>query len=131
MVYRLLADLVVLIHLLFVAFALFGGALALRWTWMPWVHLPAAAWGAMLEFCGWLCPLTPLENLLRRAGGGAGYSGGFVERYIVPLVYPTDLTRELQLVLGCIVVGVNAGVYSYLWCRFRRLRGSSHGRLGV
>jgi len=100
MVYRTLADLVVLVHVAFIVFVLFGGVLALRWRWVPLAHLPAAAWGAAVEFSGWLCPLTPLENALRRAGGGRGYSVDFIERFMVPLVYPAELTRGLQLQLG-------------------------------
>jgi hypothetical protein len=119
MLFKALADLVVLIHLLFIAFAVFGAALAVRWRWMPWIHLPAAAWGAAIEFMGWYCPLTPLENWLRRASGGMGYSQGFIERYIIPLMYPGNLTRELQIVLGCVVVGVNLAIYFFVWRQAR------------
>lgn len=119
MLFKALADLVVLIHLLFIAFAVLGAALAFRWRWVPWVHLPAAAWGAVIEFMGWYCPLTPLENSLRRAGGEMGYSQGFIERYIIPLMYPGDLTRELQIALGCIVVGVNLAIYFFVWRQAR------------
>ena len=120
MVYRTLADLVVLVHVAFIVFVLFGGVLALRWRWVPLAHLPAAAWGAAVEFSGWLCPLTPLENALRRAGGGRGYSVDFIERYVVPLVYPAELTRGLQLHLGAVVVVVNAVVYLLVLRRGRR-----------
>ena len=102
---------VILVHVEFIVFVLFGGLLAFRWRWMPLAHLPAVAWGAAAELLGWVCPLTPLENMLRRAGGGEGYSVSFIERYLVPLVYPDELTRELQLFLGGAVVAVNAGVY--------------------
>ena len=88
MVYQSLADLVLLVHLVFIVFVLLGGLLAFRWRWVPMAHLPAAAWGVAVEFFGWVCPLTPLENALRRAGGSTGYSVGFIEQYIVPLVYP-------------------------------------------
>ncbi len=111
-----LADLIIVVHLAFIVFVLFGGLLALRWRWMPVAHLPAAMWGAAVEFFGWVCPLTPLENMLRRAGGGAGYSVSFIEVYLVPLVYPAELTRELQFFLGGIVVAVNA-VVSFLVLR--------------
>ncbi len=117
MLYRALADLVVLTHLAFIVFALVGGLLALRWRWVPWVHLPAAAWGASVEVFGWFCPLTPLENWLRRASGSAGYSGGFIERYLMPIVYPAELTRELQLLLGCFLVVVNLAIYLVVWRR--------------
>jgi len=120
MVYRSLADLVLLLHVTFIVFVLFGGLLACRWHRAPIAHLPAAAWGAAVEFFGWVCPLTPLESALRRAGGGTGYSAGFIERYIVPLVYPVELTRNLQLVLGAIVVVVNVVVYVLVLRRQRR-----------
>src|SRR5687767_12084207 len=119
MIYRSLADLVLLLHLAFIVFVLFGGLLAFRWRLAPAVHLPAAAWGAAVEYFGWGCPLTPLENALRRAGGGTGYSVSFVERYVVQLVYPAALSPSLQLVLGTIVVVVNVVVYVFV-LRLRR-----------
>ena len=121
MLYRTLADAVLILHLLFVAFALAGGLLALRWRWIPFVHLPALAWGATVEFTGWICPLTPLENLLRRAGGEAGYAGGFIEHYLLPLLYPAALTRDTQLLLGTGLLAFNAAVYFAVW-RSRRRR---------
>ncbi len=125
MLYRALADLVALTHLAFIIFALLGGLLALRWRWVPWVHLPAAVWGAAVEFFGWFCPLTPLENSLRRASGAAGYSGGFIERYLMPILYPAELTREFQLFLACVLVVVNLAVYLAVRRRLRneRVRG--------
>ncbi len=119
MLYRALADLVVLTHLAFILFALLGGLLALRWRWVPWAHVPAATWGATVELFGWFCPLTPLENSLRRASGSAGYPSGFIEHYVVPIIYPTDLTRELQLFLGGALVGLNVVVYLVVWRRLR------------
>lgn len=119
MIYRVLADLVVVLHLGFIAFVIFGGLLALRWRWMPWLHLPAAMWGAVVELTGWFCPLTPLENSLRRASGNTGYSGGFIEHYVTPVIYPAALTRELQLFLGCAVVALNALFYLLAWRRHR------------
>ena len=116
-----LADLVILVHTSFIVFVLLGGLLAFRWRWMPLAHLPAVVWGAAVEFFGWVCPLTPLENLLRRAGGGAGYSVSFIERYLVPLVYPAELTRELQFLLGGSVVAVNAAVYFLVLRRVENL----------
>jgi hypothetical protein len=118
--YRVLADAVLLLHLLFVAFALAGGLLALRWRWMPWLHLPALAWGATVEFTGWYCPLTPLENTLRRAGGEAGYAGGFIEHYLLPLLYPAALTRDMQLLLGAGLVAFNLVVYALVLLRRRK-----------
>lgn len=110
MVQRLLADAVVLLHLAFILYAVFGGLLALRWRLMMWVHLPAALWGAAVEFMGWICPLTPLDAL-RAAGGAAGYRGGFIEHYLLPVIYPAGLTRAVQFVLGALVIAVNVVVY--------------------
>lgn len=111
--YRILADLLVLVHLAFIVFVVCGGWLALRWRWLAWPHIPTAIWGVAIEFRGWICPLTPLENWLRRAGGGAVYSGGFIEHYILPIVYPSGLTRTVQLLLGGGVVAINLLAYSF------------------
>ena len=119
MLYKLLADVVAVFHLLFVAFALAGGLLALRWRWLPWLHLPVLAWGATVEFTGWICPLTPLENSLRAAGGEAGYSGGFVDHYLLPLLYPSGLDRDIQMLLGLGLLAVNAVAYLLVWRRSR------------
>src|SRR5262249_34870562 len=116
-----------LVHLTFIVFVALGGLLALRWRWVPWLHLPAVGWGALLEFFGLTCPLTPLENWLRGLGGTRGYSGGFVERYVLPLVYPAALTRELQVALGVLVCALNGTVYLLL-SRSGRL--SARGRHG-
>jgi hypothetical protein len=116
---RVLADVVVLVHLGFIIFVAFGGVLALRWRWIPWVHLPAVAWGVLLELCNWTCPLTPLENWLRIRGGAPAYAGGFVDRYVLPLVYPEALTRDRQVALGVLVCAVNVGVYLLVWRRRR------------
>jgi len=112
--YRALADLVVVVHLAFVGFVVFGGLLVLRRPRLAWVHLPAAVWGVMIEFAGWMCPLTPLENAFRLRGGESGYSGGFVEHYLLPVLYPSGLTRGVQLVLGSLVIAVNLLVYGAL-----------------
>jgi len=119
MLLRALADVVVLVHLGFIVFVALGGLLALRWRWMPWVHLPAIAWGALLEFCGFTCPLTPLEDWLRVRGGGTASQGDFVQRHVLPVVYPEALTREWQVTLGVLVCAVNVGVYAFVW-RWRR-----------
>ena len=129
MLYRLLADLVVVVHFVFVAFAVAGGLLVLRWPRLVWVHMPSAVWGALIEIFGWLCPLTPLEKYLRRLGGEAGYAGGFVERYIFPILYPRGLTRTHQIVLGLLVLAVNLAIYGYLLWR-RRARSRSLSDLG-
>jgi len=122
MIYRLLADAVVAFHFGFVLFVVFGGLFALRWPKAAWLHVPVALWGAGIEFVSGICPLTPLESYLRRLGGEAGYSGGFVERYILPVLYPVGLNREVQWVLGGLVVAVNAAVYFAVWRRHRRKR---------
>lgn len=119
MLYRILADMLVAAHLAFVVFVVLGGLLALRWPRVIWVHLPAAVWGVLIEFAGWLCPLTPLENWLRLRGGEAGYSGSFIERYVLPVLYPAGLTRSVQLTLGALALAVNVAIY---WQVFRRLR---------
>jgi hypothetical protein len=119
MAYRLLADAVLVLHLLFVCFVVAGGLLALRWPRAAWAHLPALAWGAAIEFMGWICPLTPLENSLRRWGGEAGYAGGFIDHYLLPLLYPPALTQELQWTLGAGLLLFNAAVYLWVWRRCR------------
>jgi hypothetical protein len=127
MMYQLLADLVLIVHLAFVVFVLCGGLLVLRWQWMAWLHLPAAVWGAVVEFSGWICPLTPLENWLRTQGGEVGYEQDFIARYLLPILYPGGLTRNLQLLLGTVVVVLNAAIYWWLWQRVRS-RGESRNR---
>jgi len=119
MPYHLLADLVVSLHVLFVVFVVAGGLLVLRWPRVAWVHVPAAVWGALIEFAGWVCPLTPLEKSLRARAGGGGYEGGFIEHYMLPLLYPAGLTRPVQLVLGALVVGLNLLIYWYVLRRRR------------
>src|SRR5512139_2790683 len=104
MPYELLADAVLILHLSFILFVVLGGLLALKWPWVAWAHLPAAAWGAVVEIMGWICPLTPLEITLRRAAGSVAYDVSFVERYLVPIVYPSTLTREVQMALGLFVL---------------------------
>ncbi|HEX2163012.1 MAG TPA: DUF2784 domain-containing protein [Thermoanaerobaculia bacterium] len=122
--YRLAADAVLVVHALFVAFVVLGGLLVLRWPRAAWLHLPCAVWGALIEFAGWICPLTPLENRLRRLGGEAGYEGGFVETYVLATLYPEGLTREVQIGLGALVLAVNVAVYAWAWARRRRERGA-------
>jgi hypothetical protein len=118
--YSFLADLVVLLHACFVLFVMLGGFLVLWKSYLAWYHLPAVIWGAGIEFLGWVCPLTPLENILRDRGGEAGYSTGFVEHYIVPVLYPAALTRKMQIGLGIFVLGVNTAVYWTLWQKKRK-----------
>jgi hypothetical protein len=111
MLYRWLADGVVLFHALFVAFVVAGGFIALRWRRVAWLHVPAAAWGALIEFAGWICPLTPLENALRQRAGEAGYAGGFVDHYVVGALYPAGLTPSVRWFLGAFVLIVNVVAY--------------------
>jgi len=113
--YPLLANLVLIVHLAFVVFVLCGGLLVLRWQWIAWLHVPAIAWGAFVEFSGWICPLTPLENWLRAQGGDISYRSDFIAQYLLPVLYPGDLTRDLQLLLGTLVIVLNAAVYWWLW----------------
>ena len=117
---RALADALVLLHGLFVVFAVAGGALVLWRPWIALVHLPAAAWAAWVELSASICPLTPLENRWRRAAGEAGYEGGFVEHYVVPALYPDGLTPRMQLALGIAVITINALFYALAWRRARR-----------
>jgi len=117
MLYRFLADLVVVFHVGFVLFVVLGGVFALRWPRAAWIHLPAAAWGAWVEFSQTICPLTPLENHLRHLGGQAGYSGGFIEHYLIPILYPAGLNRSVQVVLGIFVLVLNVTVYTAVWRR--------------
>ena len=120
MLYRLLADLVLVVHLLFIAFVVAGGFAAVRWPRLAWAHVPCFAWGALIEFAGRICPLTPLEVRLRIASGQAGYSGGFIERYLLPIIYPGALNREIQIWLGLSVLALNAVAYAWLLRRLRR-----------
>ena len=119
--YRVLADLVVGVHLVFVVFVVAGGLVVLRWPKVALVHLPAAVWGAAIEFAGWICPLTPLENSLRRQAGQSGYSTGFIEHYLLPVLYPSALTRDIQLLLGFLVIAVNVGIYVYILRRSKTI----------
>ena len=117
MVYRILADLVVVIHLMFILFVVLGGLLVIKWRWFACLHLPALMWGGLVEFTGWICPLTPLENCLRKLGGDAGYETGFIVHYLVPIIYPEGLTRMDQTILGFMLVLINICIYLRVWRR--------------
>jgi hypothetical protein len=119
MAYRIAADAVLVLHLGFIVFALLGAALAVRWRWLPFIHLPAAAWGVFIELTGRVCPLTYLENHFRVRAGQADYSESFIEHYLLAVIYPSGLTREVQFVLAGIVLAVNAGIYTWLLLRAR------------
>lgn len=119
MIYRIAADLVVLIHFAFILFVVAGGFFVLKWHKVSFFHIPAVVWGVLIEFTGGICPLTPLENKFRLAGGEAGFTGGFIEEYIVSIIYPDDLTRGIQILLGFVVIVINISIYGYLLYRRR------------
>ncbi|MHB8137110.1 MAG: DUF2784 domain-containing protein [Smithellaceae bacterium] len=112
--YSILADAVIIIHFLFIAFVVAGGLLVWRWPFLAWIHLPAVVWGAGIEFMGGTCPLTPLENYLRRLGGESPYSGDFVVQYLLPVIYPENLTSVTQYILGGLVIVINLIVYGMI-----------------
>lgn len=120
MLYHWLATAVVVVHAMFVAFVVVGGFLALRWRWIPWIHVLAAVWGTLIELAGWICPLTPLENSLRARAGETGYAGGFIEHYILRTLYPEGLTRNIQIALAGVVLVVNAIAYTLVVRKWRR-----------
>jgi len=109
------ADLVLIVHLAFVVFVLGGGLLMLKWRWIAWLHLPAALWGAVVEFTGEICPLTPLENWLRAQDGDIPSSSDSIAQYLLPVLYPGDLTRGIQWLFGSVVVILNSAVYWWIW----------------
>ena len=123
--YRTAADLVLVVHFAFILFVGLGGLLALRWPRAAWLHVPVALYGALIEFVGFTCPLTPLEVALRRRGGQAGYSGGFIEHYVTAALYPEGLTRPVQVAIGVGVLLLNAAVYAIVWRRWRSRRGAA------
>ena len=118
--YAVLATLVVLFHFAFILFVILGGLLALRWRRAPWLHLPALAWGGFVEVTGRICPLTPLENHLRRAAGAGDYAGGFIEQYLIPIMYPPGLTSQVQFALAAGLIVINVSIYALV------LRGRRH-----
>jgi hypothetical protein len=124
MFFQLAADLLVIVHFLFIIFVVTGGFLVLKWRQMLYLHIPAAIWGALIEFQGWICPLTPLEQHFRQAGGQLVYSGGFVEHYVEPIVYPAGLTREMQIFFGIVVIAINLMTYGWLLIGLKRDKGA-------
>jgi hypothetical protein len=121
MAYRAAADAILVAHLAFVLFVVFGALLLLRWPRLAWLHIPAVVWAAFIEFSGTICPLTPLEVALRQRAGQVGYGGGFIDHYVVSLLYPEGLTQNTQAMLGAVVVAINAAIYIVA---FRRRRTS-------
>ena len=120
MLAKVSADLLVAVHFAFIVFVVLGGFLVLKWGKVAILHIPCVLWGALIEFSGWICPLTPVERYLREVAGGEAYSGGFIDHYIMPLVYPTGLTREMQISLGIIILISNLGIYGLVI--FRRTK---------
>ena len=118
--YQFLADGVLVLHFIFIAFVLGGGLLVLRWPRLAWLHVPAVVWGATVEMQGWICPLTPLENHFRALAGAAPYAGDFIQRYCLPLIYPAGLTPQIQILLGILVLLLNGVIYALLIRRHRR-----------
>ncbi len=118
-VYTLLADVVVAVHLAFIVFVTFGAALMLRWQKVVWLHVPALIWGALTEFLGLVCPLTPLENHFRQLGAGESYQGDFIAHYVLPVIYPVGLTQQTQWLLGAGLLLINVVIYAYVWRKLR------------
>lgn len=117
MIYRILADITLGLHFAFILFVVLGGLLVFRYRWIAWIHLPTAIWGALISIVGWTCPLTPLENHLRQMGGRAGYSDGFVEEYVLSLIYPEGIPRTGFMVLGIGVILINLAIYAWVYRR--------------
>mgnify|MGYP003384184015 FL=1 len=114
MLYRVLADVVLIGHLLFIIYGLLGGLLYFWRSWLVWLHLPLAAWISLIEFFQWTCPLTPWEKQLRVLAGEGAYSGGFIEHYLIALIYPDGMTRGIALILGVIALGSNLLIYGFI-----------------
>ena len=123
MLYSLLADLVLILHAIFVIFVVLGGVAVIWYRCLAWLHAPCALWGILIEYLGWICPLTYLENDLRTAAGSRGYTGGFIDHYLVPLVYLPGLTPGMQFMLGTAVLALNIVIYALVWRRWKRLKG--------
>jgi len=124
MAYRVLAEIVLVLHFCFVIFVVLGGLLVLRWHWLAWLHVPAVVWGVLIEFLWWACPLTTLENRLRQFGGEAGYETGFIDYYLSAVLY-APLAPEMRITLGLLLIGFNLLIYLYLLRRYFSLREAS------
>jgi hypothetical protein len=127
MIFGFLADGVLLLHVAFVLFVMAGALFCLRWPKMAWAHLPAAAWGTAISYAGWVCPLTPLENRLRRQAGERGYAESFLEHYVLPILYPAGLTPGAQVAMGSLALAVNVALYVWIWRRRARRRPDGPG----
>lgn len=128
MLYQILANFIVVIHFVFICFVVLGGFLVIRWRWMSFLHLASVAWAVLIEFKGWICPLTPLEQNLRHAADNAGYTGGFIEHYITPLIYPEGLTPTLKFAIGTFVLVINLAIYGWLLYYLVYRKGMRHKR---
>ena len=126
MPYSVAADAILILHLAFIVFVMLGGVLLLKWPRLIYLHLPAVGWGILVELQGWICPLTPLEQHLRRLAGEAGYSSGFIEHYLLPVIYPAWLTRDAQTLLALSVIIVNLVIYGAIILKHRRNRRRQH-----
>ena len=120
MLTRVVADFIIIIHFGFIVFIVLGGLLVFRWPKLMWLHLPAVAWGVVIELAGFICPLTPLENRLRIAAGESGYSSGFIDQYLIPVVYPDGLNRPTQIALGALVISINLVLYGVVVAKRKR-----------
>ena len=117
MSYYIAADFIVFLHFIFIVFVIAGGVLVFKWRWLIWLHIPAALWAALVEITGWRCPLTPIENMLRQAGGDQVYASSFIEHYLMPVIYPSGLNREMFIALGIGVIVINVIVYTILYVK--------------
>ena len=119
MPYAFLAELVLVLHAIFILFVVLGGLLVFWRRVVAWFHIPCAMWGFVISILGWICPLTYLENDLRAAAGSRPYAGGYIDHYLLPMVYPLGLTSDMQFLLGSVVLIINTLIYSLVW-RHRR-----------
>lgn len=117
MSYQIAADFIVFLHFIFIVFVVAGGLLVFKWRWLIWLHIPAALWGSMIAIIGWVCPLTPIENRLRQAGGYEVYSSSFIEQYLIPVIYPSGLNRGMFIAMGVTVILINVIVYTILFIK--------------
>lgn len=120
MIYSILADALLILHLLFIIFVVIGALLVLKWRWLVFLHIPAVSWGILVEFNHWICPLTPMENRLRHAAGNTGYESEFIEHYLIPVIYPAGLDNASQILLGSFVMLINILIYTAIALHIRK-----------